>query len=276
MLSFRSRSLKATPTEGIGSVTKSETRVNSRDLGLALLAFLVAFVLWQVPALFFLTYPLRLFVTLIHELGHGVAALATGGEFLSFHVTTSGGGLAYTRGGWRFLVIQSGYLGTALFGAALLWLTYRTARPQHVAIGLGVALIVASLFYARLGGGGLGSPEERQLFWATAGNLLTLTVGVLSGAALIALGRRGRREVVIVTLTFLAFVVGLQAITDAWTVFKIALIPHFAAPLNDASTMAREYGGAAALWALLWMAADAAIFGAAVYYVLLRDRLRWP
>jgi len=255
-------------------VTKTGTRVNPRDFGLALLAFLVALVVWQVPALFFLTYPLRLFVTLIHELGHGLAALLTGGEFLSFHVMADGAGLAYTRGGWRFLVIQGGYLGTALFGAGLLWLTYRAASPEYVAIGLGVALIAGSLFYSRIGAGDLGTTEGQRLFFATAGNLLTLTVGVLSGAALIALGRRGSPQVVRVTLTFLAFVTGLQAITDSWTVFKIVLTPHATMPLNDASSMASAYGGPAAFWALLWIGADIAIFGAAVYRVLLRDWLR--
>ena len=255
-------------------MTKSETRVNSRDFGLALIAFLVALALWQMPGLSFLTYPLRLFVTMIHELGHGLAALATGGEFLSFHVMADGAGLAYTRGGWRFLVIQGGYLGTALFGAGLLWLTYRTAYPERVAIGLGVALIVGSSFYSRIGAGNLGTPEGQRLFFATAGNFLTLTVGVLSGTALISLGRRGNRELVRVTLTFLAFITGLQAITDSWTVFKIVLLPHATTPLNDASTMANEYGGPATFWALVWIAADVAIFGAAVYHVLLRDRLR--
>ena len=250
-----------------------ETRVNSRDFGLALLAFLVALVLWQMPAFSVLTYPLRLFVTLIHELGHGLAALLTGGEFLSFHVMASGGGLAYTRGGWRFLVIQGGYLGTALFGAGLLWLTYRTAYPARVAIGLGVGLIAGSVFFARIGGGNLNTPEGQQLFFATAGNLLTLTVGVVSGAALIEVGRRGSAELVRVTLTFLAFITGLEAITDSWTVFKIVLMPNATVPLNDASSMAHEYGGPAAFWALLWIAADVAIFGSAVYYVLLRDRL---
>ncbi|MCD4686712.1 MAG: M50 family metallopeptidase, partial [Anaerolineae bacterium] len=93
-----------------------------RDLALAAVAFMIALVLWQVQGLFFLTYPLRLFVTMIHELGHGMSAVLTGGEFLRFEVMERGAGLAYTSGGSRFIVIQAGYLGTAIFGATLLLL----------------------------------------------------------------------------------------------------------------------------------------------------------
>lgn len=79
-------------------MTKNMTRASQRDVGLAILAFLIAFVLWQMQGLFFLTYPLRLFVTMIHELGHGLAAILTGGSFLHYEVTRRGAGLAYTSG----------------------------------------------------------------------------------------------------------------------------------------------------------------------------------
>ena len=81
-------------------VQKNLAKVNSqRDLGLALAAFLIAFVLWQVQGLGVLLYPFRLFVTMIHELGHGTAAILTGGSFLRFEVSEQGAGLAYTSVG---------------------------------------------------------------------------------------------------------------------------------------------------------------------------------
>ena len=45
---------------------------------------MIALVLWQMQGLFFLAYPFRLFVTMIHELGHGMAAVLTGGRFPAF------------------------------------------------------------------------------------------------------------------------------------------------------------------------------------------------
>ena len=50
-------------------------------------------------------------ITLVHELGHGLAAILTGGSFLYFEVFPNGGGLAHTSGGLRFVVIPAGYLG---------------------------------------------------------------------------------------------------------------------------------------------------------------------
>lgn len=88
-----------------------------RDMLLAFGAFLVAFVLWQYDPFSPIVYPLRLFVTFIHELGDGSAALLTGGKFQDLQVMPSGAGLAYTSGGFRPAVIAAGYVGTAIFGA---------------------------------------------------------------------------------------------------------------------------------------------------------------
>ena len=78
-----------------------------RDLALAMIGFVIALALLQMQGLSFLTYPFRLFVTMIHELGHGLAAVLTGGDFVRFEVTKYGAGLAYTTGGSRFAIIQA-------------------------------------------------------------------------------------------------------------------------------------------------------------------------
>ena len=130
-----------------------------RDLILALVAFLIAVVLWRLPGLFFLTHPFRLFVTMIHELGHGLAAVLTGGKFLRFEVNGRGAGLAYTAGGWRLAVIQAGYLGTAIFGAGLLILTHRIERPGRVAMGVGVFIGILTLAYSGISVSNLSALE---------------------------------------------------------------------------------------------------------------------
>ena len=95
-------------------------------------------------------------------------------------------------------------------------------------------------------------------------------VGLASGLALVGIGLYGSRDLVVVVLTFLAFLTGLQAITDSWVLFKIVSLPDSLMPANDASSMAREFGGSAALWALVWIAVDVLIFGAAAYYTLIK------
>src|SRR5690606_23307557 len=140
---------------------------------------------------------------------------------------------------------QAGYLGTALFGAALLYLTRRTRQPGRIAMGLGVLLAVLTLLYSGISLSRLGplqllavsvviivalylilTRETDQgrltglgaallagvmlLVFSSWDNSLTVVVGVGSGLALIALGLKGSRDVVVVILTFLAFLTGLQ------------------------------------------------------------------
>jgi len=282
---------------------------SQRDLLLAAVAFLIAFALWQMQGLFFLTYPFRLFVTMIHELGHGVSAVLTGGTFVRFEVTSRGAGVAYTRGGWPFVIIQAGYLGTALFGAGLLYLTYHNKRPGRVAIGIGVFIGIVTLFFSGIslaklsiiekilavavvlvggvlvltqptdrgryiGLGALGAGGLLVLLFASGGNLLTIAVGLATALLLIAIGARASREFVVVTLTFLAFLTGLQAITDAWVLLRIVSLPHSMMPLNDASSMAHAVGGTAGLWALIWIALDVLIFGTSAYFALIQPTCR--
>ncbi len=276
-----------------------------RDLALASAAFVVALVLWQVQELYLLMVPFRLFVTMIHELAHGLAAELTGGDFLRFEVTSRGAGLAYTRDGSPFVIIQAGYLGTALFGAGLLTLTHRTQKPGRVAVGVGVFLAILTLAYAGLRPARLSSLEMGLLavvlvaaayllltretargrwagagvavaggmlfaWFASEGRVLGVLVGLASALLLIALGLRARRDAVLVVLTFLAFLIGLQAISDAWVLLRIVTMPGSLLPLNDASAMADEFGGPAAAWALGWIVADALIMGAAAYFTFVR------
>lgn len=84
------------------------------------LAVVAAGALAWTPWLVLVAYPFRLLTTLVHELGHGLAAIVTGGDFLRFVVFPDGSGLAYTAGGWRLIVIPAGYLGAAAFGALLI------------------------------------------------------------------------------------------------------------------------------------------------------------
>ncbi len=289
---------------------KHERFIRQNDLVLSAVAFVIALVLWQVQGLFFLTYPLRLFVTMIHELGHGTAAGLTGGDFLEFRVMSRGAGVAYTRGGIREIIIPAGYLGTALFGAVLLLLTHRTPYLRQVAVGVGLLIGTLSLLYSGINLANLGALElllaggvmavgaalylmrdadegrHRQglavagaggvlgLLFATGSNTLTVLVGLGAAVLLVLAGWRANRDILLVILTFLALITGLQAITDAWILFKIVSLPNSMMPMNDASSMAREVGGPAGFWALVWIALDIVIFGVAVYVALVQPYRR--
>jgi len=68
------------------------------------------FALWQTP----LVTPLKILVVYLHELSHGIAAIVTGGEIVKISISPDIGGVIWTRGGSRFLVLSAGYLGSLL------------------------------------------------------------------------------------------------------------------------------------------------------------------
>ena len=85
-------------------------------------------VLWDT----FVVYPFRLFVVFLHEISHGLAAVATGGRIVSIGLSFDEGGVCLTRGGWPFLILNAGYLGSLLWGALFLLLGGRRTRARSV------------------------------------------------------------------------------------------------------------------------------------------------
>jgi len=281
-----------------------QTKSKQNDLLLAFGAFGIAFILWQFRPLSLVVYPLRLFVTFIHELGHGVAALATGGEFVRFELQSSGAGLAYSAGGIQPIIIAAGYVGTALFGAALLYAANHITKPQHLAIGLGGAFVLLTLLYSGLGLGnfnileilltsavmlGTGyvllttSDDQRRryaagglvlaiglgLYFGAGDNALSVVVGISSGVLLILLGVYGQRDPTLFILNFLAFAVGLNAISDAWFLLQINSRSDFFLR-NDASSMAAVTPLPAVFWALMWMLLAIVLLGGVIWFTFVR------
>jgi hypothetical protein len=94
-------------------------------------------------------YPFRLFVVFLHEIGHAVAAVLTGGRVLSIGISANEGGVCVTQGGIPFLVLNAGYLGSLLFGALFLVLGTRRRNAPRVIAAIGVFTAVAALLYVR-------------------------------------------------------------------------------------------------------------------------------
>ena len=78
-------------------------------------ATVLTIALMFVPYSNYALYPLRLFITFIHESGHALAAVLTGGSVESLSVHTNGEGLTIGRfsGAWTWLFSSAGYLGTS-------------------------------------------------------------------------------------------------------------------------------------------------------------------
>ena len=162
-----------------------QTQVETREsFKLLLFASLLTLVLWFIPFASILTYPLRLFVTFLHEAGHALAALATSGGVRAITLDWNESGLTYTQGGWRLLISSAGYLSTTAYGAGLLLLLRSARHARLAAIGTGVLLLgITALF---------------------GGNLLAWLVGLLFGAGLVAAGVKLKPSIVHFVMSFLA------------------------------------------------------------------------
>ena len=67
-------------------------------------------------------YPIHLLVTFLHELGHALGALITGGNVLALQVNEDGSGWTKTAGGNLGIILMGGYLGSALLGNILFYI----------------------------------------------------------------------------------------------------------------------------------------------------------
>lgn len=231
-------------------------RTTQRMFLLSILAVVIVFILWNVGELGFILYPFRLFVTYIHEAGHGTAAILTGGELRSFEVFTNGSGVAYTVGGLRALVIPAGYLGTALFGAVVFYLTNRLRTPRSISVILGVVLILFSVLFGR-------------------SSITAFIVGMVFGAALIISGWKANKSVNVVILNVLAIMTGLNAVLDVYFLVSNSQVGIGNVP-NDAAAFQREIVPLipASIIALLWVALALLLLGAAVWYAIIRPMRR--
>ncbi|MBA3868565.1 MAG: M50 family metallopeptidase [Anaerolineae bacterium] len=226
-----------------------------RRLLLAVLAAVVVFILWNIPQLDFILYPFRLFVTYVHESGHGTAALLTGGQFRGFEIFGDGSGQAITAGGSRLFILPAGYLGAALFGAILFYLNNRFHRSRVLAVILGIGLIIYSILFGHIA-------------------LLSLIIGSVFGIALMALGWKGNEYINSFVLNILAILTGLNAVLDVYQ-----LIGNSGTSLgdirNDAAAFSAEvFPLPAAFWALLWSLIALIMLGIAVYYGVIRPMQR--
>ncbi len=108
-----------------------------------LLIFIGIGFLWNTP----FVYPLKIFVVFMHEVSHGLAAIATGGQIVEIQINPHQGGHALTQGGSRFLTLTAGYLGSLLWGGLILLLAARTHFDKAISILIGIGMVAISIGY---------------------------------------------------------------------------------------------------------------------------------
>ncbi len=184
-------------------ITSAPAPSLARRARIALLATIaVTAVLYAVPQLQIVAYPLVLIGTLVHELGHGITAVLVGGQFHSLAVYADGSGVA----GWghqadqvgrvgRAAVAAGGLVGPAVAAAILFPLARRPATARWVLGAIGVLLAIALLLVVRNGFG-------------------IALVGILAAVSL-ALAIKGSAQVAQYALIFLAVQLSLSVFARA-------------------------------------------------------------
>lgn len=246
-------------------------------------------------------YPFQLFGTFIHEVGHALAVLATGGSVESLVVRPDTSGQVMSRGGSRMIVSSAGYLGSVLVGAALLFAGKKRAwaRPTLAILGiatltttavfsgtgqsllaftvfiLGLALIAYGRARGKKGGahahlnatGGVMILAAMAYIFVTGG-IVAWLVGLLMGAALLSIAGYAKPALQHLTVIFLGVQLsldGLNSIQTLWT------LTHNGHSHNDAATMAQLTSLPAAFWAVSWGLIGLVAIGAAFWMFWRQD-----
>ena len=190
--------------------------------------YVVVAALWHTNWVF----PLKLFVVLLHEMSHGIAAAATGGRILEMQITADEGGHCVTQGGLPFVVVSAGYLGSLCFGVTLLLVATRTRLSPWVAALLGT--LVAVMAFRFMPGWNFGQDFGKG-FAMLAGTALALLALVPPIAAEIAL------RVIGVTSCLYVFLDIKEDILDR---------DH---PASDASILAGMTHVPSFIWGVAWI-----------------------
>lgn len=202
--------------------------------------------LWFVPYAGLITYPIRLLGTFLHEGGHALATVLTGGMVSGIGIEPDGSGVTLSRGGLRLLILPAGYLGAASYGALLLALVRRNWDGRRLLLATGV--LIGAL----------------ALFALPGGSLFGFAWGAVLAGALVGLGRFLSRPAAAWAAAFVGVQCALNALWDLRTLLYLSL--GIATPAGAGQTDAQQMAGLtlipAPVWAVLWAGLSLALLWA--------------
>ena len=197
--------------------------------------FATVWLLWDTPAI----YPLKIFVVMLHEISHGIASLATGGTIDKIVLDPQQGGACHCGGGNAFLTLSAGYLGSLLWGVALLALAGTRRVSNHVLLTVvGGLVVLLTALYVRNGFG--------------------LLFGLGFGTTLVLAGRKLGAGASKVVLTALGLTSCLYAILDIKS--DVLDRPHLQ---SDAAMLAEITPLSTTAWGVVWIGVAVIVSGVA-------------
>ena len=204
---------------------RPRTRRRLKFVGGFVVYFSLLWTFWYTP----LVYPLKIFVVLLHELSHALAIWATGGSVDSIVLDPRQGGATWGVGGNAFAALSAGYLGSLLWGTALVTAAHWKRVNARTITGVVGALVFAlTLLYVR--------SDFGIVFGAVFGIAL-----LVSAWHLPAVWNRG-----------LVLVLGMTSCLYAVLDIKSDVLDRPYLP-SDAAMLAEATGIPTLFWGLLWI-----------------------
>jgi len=179
---------------------------------------------WHTPWL----WPLKVLVVLFHELGHASVGVLTGGTLVRLDLDPNQAGAAHVRGGSHLLVLNAGYLGSLIWGLALL----RASRSPSVARWV-TALLGALLLW-------IAARYTTEPF--------AMAYGLLAGGVLLGIARLGGRAAAANTLTGVGLFSVLYALIDLRDDVLLG-----SSPASDAAQLSALTGIPTIIWGVAWL-----------------------
>ena len=190
----------------------------------------LSIVMWIMPELRPLLWPITIFNTYIHELSHAVATVLTLGSVERILVQSDGSGVTYSLGGWLPVIASAGYIGSSLVGAATLYFSRTKESARVILVAFAVVLVVALALVVR-------------------GSVIGYVMGVAWALGLGAAARWLKGDWLIFTARLLGFqlcLTSIQALSDLVVLSRLGTAATDAHNLRAATGISEEF------WAYVW------------------------
>ncbi|WP_298856429.1 M50 family metallopeptidase [uncultured Aquimonas sp.] len=209
------------------------------------------------PQLGWIARPLIWLGTLFHELGHGIAAIALGGELVQLAIYADGSGVAMHRGAYsgldRALIAAAGPLGAPLAGLGFfIALGHRHAARLLLAV-LAVFLALAILLWVR--------------------NLFALGFVAALALGLAWVAWRGDDPVVLAVTAFVAVEMSLSAFTRVDYLFSAGANTGAGTLPSDTAQIAQALGLTYWIWGALLALISIGIVGLGLWRAIRLGRV---
>ncbi len=216
--------------------------------------------LGKTPVFNVILYPVGRFITALHELSHAIACLSTGGKVTGLTIVSDNqghGGLTMCRGGIAVIIVQAGYMGTALWGCILIAISKYQSACKTILIVLGICLLAASL---------LLMTRTIVLESRFVQAFMSVIWGLLIALALILSGWKLKPSLAQLMLLFLAVQTSLNALTDVAVLIQQSFGIANNTTFSDATNMEDFTQIPAIVWSLVWGVISFVMLGISLWW----------